>query len=186
MNSRFEWSSSPIGELIFLHESNSTNRQNFENEILRFMKAGRTGQGNFTWTRQDGSQQQMCLSYAPVIVNVMLGMSPDDFSVGVNMSTSLVYSVAVGKPCHEFQKPFDAVEEYIDQALRSIMVIYLVMNVASTLCFIIFAAIVAACIGEWGRRWIGRLIFICGVCLISVCASGESSFAHDKIVIHSN
>jgi hypothetical protein len=78
----------------------------------------------------------------------MLGVSPDDFAAGVKISTSLVYSMAVGKPCDEFKKPFDDVEEYIDQDLRSIMIIYLSMNIAATACFIIFAAVVAASIGE--------------------------------------
>ena len=148
LDSRSEWSSSPIGDLLFLHEPNSTNREKFESEILPQMKSGRTGQSEFTWTLQDGSEQQICLAFAPVITEVMLGMSPDDFAAGVKISTSLVYSVAVGKPCDEFKKPFDDVEEYVDQDLRSIMVVYLSMNIAATVCCIIFAAVVAASIGE--------------------------------------
>jgi hypothetical protein len=148
LDSRSEWSSSPIGDLLFLHEPNLTNRENFETEILPLMKSGRTGQSEFTWTLHDGSEQRICLAFAPVIVEVMLGVSPDDFAAGVKISTSLVYSMAVGKPCDEFKKPFDDVEEYIDQDLRSIMIIYLSMNIAATACFIIFAAVVAASIGE--------------------------------------
>mmetsp|Transcript_13059 Transcript_13059/g.24521 ORF Transcript_13059/g.24521 Transcript_13059/m.24521 type:complete len:113 (+) Transcript_13059:201-539(+) len=112
------------------------------------MKAGKLDQKEFYWTREDGRTEQMCLAFAPVSVLVMLGVDPSDYRAGVKLSDSLVYSMAVGKPCEEMQKPFHTVEDDVNQDLTSIGVIYISMNVAATVLFIFFSAVAAAYIGE--------------------------------------
>jgi hypothetical protein len=142
------WKSAPIGDLIFLYEPNSTNRDYFEEEILALMKDGQRGQKEFSWTKKDGSLEQICLSFAPISVRIMLGMMPDQFEAGVQYFSSLIYSIGVGKPCADIHKPFDTIGVHVNEDLESIGVLYLSITVISTVFFIVFSAVVAAYIGK--------------------------------------
>jgi hypothetical protein len=143
-NKSMEWASSPIGDLLFLHEPDSSNRYEFERQVLPLMKSGAKGQKEFFWTTADGSKELMCLYFAPVSARAILSMAPDDFAAGVKVSNSLVYSIGVGRPCDDIKQPFRTVEDDVNEDLTVNTRVYLAINVTSTVLFIFFSAIAAA------------------------------------------
>lgn len=147
-NKSMAWDSAPIGDLLFLHEPDSSNRDHFEREVLPLMKGGGKGQKDFYWTKSDGSIERICLFFAPVSGRTMLAMAPDDFSVGVKVSDSLVYSVGVGRPCDDIKLPFRTVEDDVNEDLTANRTVYLAINLTSSVLFIVFSAIAAACIAR--------------------------------------
>jgi hypothetical protein len=143
-NKSMAWDSAPIGDLLFAHETNSSNRDYFEREVLPFMKRGEHGHNEFYRTKADGSSECIWLCFAPVTCRSMLATAPDDFSAGVNISDSLVYSIGVGRQCEDIKQAFRTVEDDVDEALTESTAVYLAINLTSTALFIVFSAIAAA------------------------------------------
>eukprot|EP00529_Nitzschia_sp_RCC80_P002757 CAMPEP_0113467282 /NCGR_PEP_ID=MMETSP0014_2-20120614/14730_1 /TAXON_ID=2857 /ORGANISM="Nitzschia sp." /LENGTH=1767 /DNA_ID=CAMNT_0000359577 /DNA_START=361 /DNA_END=5664 /DNA_ORIENTATION=+ /assembly_acc=CAM_ASM_000159 len=142
------WKSSPIGDLIFLHEPSPENRQYFDNEILPSMKNGTSGYREFNITNDEGVNALMCLSFAPVSFDVMLPIAPDDYAAGVKKSRALVYSLGVGVPCQNISFPFRKVEGEVRDDLEENLDTYISVNVIATSLFIIFSAFAAAYISR--------------------------------------
>ncbi|KAG7360307.1 hypothetical protein IV203_035406 [Nitzschia inconspicua] len=118
-------------------------KQYFQNEIVSELKAGETGQKQFSINREDGSKEDICLAYAPVTVQILLGTDPRDFGSSVNGSDAFVYSVAVGKPCADFRMPLEKFEDQVNQHIQSIGMIYSILNVVNTFLFVVFAGVAA-------------------------------------------
>lgn len=143
-NKSMEWKSAPIGDHLFVHEADSSNRNYFEREILPLMKTGKTGQVEFNRTTADGSNECIWLSFAPVTGRSLLAVAPDDFSAGVKVSESLVYSIGVGRQCEVIKQAFHTVEGDIDEALNGTRTVYLAINLTATVLFVVFSAVAAA------------------------------------------
>ncbi|KAL3919346.1 MAG: hypothetical protein SGILL_003797 [Bacillariaceae sp.] len=139
------WESSSIGDQLFAYEHFSPkHREKFETEILPAMKAGLASTMKFLRTKSDATEEEICLAFAPISVQVMLGMDPSNFAEGVRTTVSLVYSVGIGRPCSDIKKPFDTVEGDVNQELESIGLVYILINVCATLLFIMFSVVAAA------------------------------------------
>jgi hypothetical protein len=138
------WKSAPIGDLLFLHETTPTNRNYFDEIVLSQMKKGVQGEEQFNVTTQGEGVVLMCLSFAPISVDVMLPVAPDDYAAGVKKSKTLIYSLGVGVPCGDISKPFRKVEDDVEDDLQDNNDIYVAVNVAATSLFIIFSAFAAA------------------------------------------
>jgi hypothetical protein len=144
-----DWRSSPIADLLFPKKDDSGEKKFFQNEVLSELKARKRGQKKFSMRRDDGSREDICLAFAPVVVRILLGMNPGSFEAPVSSSDAFVYSVAVGKPCDDFKTPFETVQTWVNQDLHSIGIIYTTLNVAVTLLFVIFSGVAAMYIGEF-------------------------------------
>lgn len=142
------WKSSPIGDLIFLHESSPANRKSFDDEILPLMKNGTSGYKQFNLTNEDGEMVLTCLSFAPVSVDVMLPIAPDDYAAGVKKSKTQVYSLGVGVPCRAISDPFQKVEAEVENDLDQNLNAYMAVNITATSLFILFSAFAAAYISR--------------------------------------
>ncbi|KAG7350669.1 hypothetical protein IV203_010029 [Nitzschia inconspicua] len=139
-----EWTSSPIADLIFPNDPvDSPEKRYFQSEIVSELKAGGKGQKQFSISREDGSKEDICLAYAPVTVEILLGIDPREFGSSVNSSDAFVYSVAVGKPCADFRMPLEKFEDKVNQHIQSIGMIYSTLNVVNTFLFVVFAGFAA-------------------------------------------
>ena len=113
------WSSAKIEDLIFTNEPDNKNRDYFKEEILPLMKAGNRGNTRFLITNKDGFEDEICLYYTPVKIPLSLGLRPDDFTVGPQTIEQLIYSLGVGKPCDEIKRPYDGVEDAVNDDILS-------------------------------------------------------------------
>ena len=101
----------PIGDLVLQHDCTDlqdvkcTHRREFEN-ILLDMRAGKTGSTSFTRTTATGDIETVYLAYAPVISRDFAPKNSSDFSRGVDLYNSLIFSLAVAEPEQGFLLPF--------------------------------------------------------------------------------
>jgi len=137
------WASEKIEDLIFKSEPNDINRDLFKREVLPLMKAGKRGDTRFLITKKDDLEEEICLYYAPVIVPLGINLRPDDFSSGETMTDHLIYSLGVGKPCDEIKRPYDVVEDAVNEDMLSQQEIFIAIIVSSTVFFIIFSVFAA-------------------------------------------
>jgi hypothetical protein len=148
-NEAEDWRSSPITDLLFPNEDDSVEKNFFQTAVLPDLKDGKRGLKKFSMTKEDGSQEYVCLAFAAVVVRTLLGVSPSSFEAPVRGSDALVYSVAVGKPCADFKIPFETVKDLVNQDLQSTAIIYTTLNVVVTLFFVVFSGVTAMYIGEF-------------------------------------
>jgi len=113
------WASAKIEELIFVNEPDDVNCDYFKQEVLPLMKAGKRGNTSFPITNKDGMGEEICLYYTPVMMPISVGLRPDDFTVGINTTEYMIYSLGVGKPCDEIKRPYDGVEDAVNHDMHS-------------------------------------------------------------------
>jgi len=136
--------SSSIVDLLFLYDrKDSDYRKRFETEVLAPMKRGEKGAKEFTRTKADGSAETLLLSYAPVYERVLLPLSPDDFSRGVEVSQVLLYSVGVAKNVDEMHVPFHEIEDDVNAELGNLRLVYVLVTIIMSLLFTAFSCIVS-------------------------------------------
>ena len=87
--------STPILELIVPEDSNGTRNFNEFNDVVARMDNGESGSVLFTRTR-NGKEEKVFLAFAPVNVRVLRPLDHRYFAAGTNMSTNLIYGLAVG------------------------------------------------------------------------------------------
>ena len=114
------WSSAKIGDLLFSNEPNDINRDYFEENVLPLMRAGERGNTSFSYTKEDGFEEQICLYFSPVKIPMVIAKEPDDFTAATKVSEYLVYSIGAGKPCNEIKRPYDGVEDAVNEDLMSL------------------------------------------------------------------
>lgn len=113
------WASAKIEDLIFENEPDDVNRNYFKQEVLPLMKAGERGNTSFSIMNQDGLEEEICLYYTPVKIPLSIGVRPDDFTFGKKTTEHVLYSLGVGKPCDEIKRPYDGVEDAVNNDLLS-------------------------------------------------------------------
>ena len=111
--------SDKIGDFLFSNEPNDINRDYFEQKVLPLMKAGNRGNARFFFTKEDDSEEEICLYYTPVNIPLVLGLRPDDFTIGTKTTTNLIYSLGIGKPCDEIKSLYDGVEDAVNKDTMS-------------------------------------------------------------------
>jgi hypothetical protein len=112
--------SAKIGDFLLPNEPNDFNRDHFGEHVLPLMKKGERGDTHFSFTKEDGSEEKICLYFSPIKIPIMVGTSPDDFTAGTKSSEHLIYSLGIGKPCHEIKRPYDGVEDAVNEDLMSL------------------------------------------------------------------
>lgn len=144
------WESSPIADLVFSKESTTpTEKLFFETDILPQLKGGSRGQTSFRMKGDDGMIEEICLSFAPVTVQILLGVDPSTFGSSVKGSDAFVYSVAVGKPCSDFQRPLEKFEKFVNEEMAFRGAIYSILNMVITFLFVIFSGVAAVYISKF-------------------------------------
>ena len=113
------WGSAKIGDFLFLNEPDDSNRDYFEQQVLPLMKAGERGNTTFLFTKEDGSDEEICLYFTPVKIPLLLGLRPNDFTIGAKTTKHLIYSLGVGKPCNEIKRPYDGVEDAVNEDMMN-------------------------------------------------------------------
>eukprot|EP00537_Pseudo-nitzschia_pungens_P004689 CAMPEP_0172374480 /NCGR_PEP_ID=MMETSP1060-20121228/55972_1 /TAXON_ID=37318 /ORGANISM="Pseudo-nitzschia pungens, Strain cf. cingulata" /LENGTH=2064 /DNA_ID=CAMNT_0013101175 /DNA_START=277 /DNA_END=6471 /DNA_ORIENTATION=+ len=137
------WASMNVDDHIFKNEPNDSNRNYFNKEILPRMKSGERGNSRFYFTNEDGLEEEICLYYAPVKIQLLLGLEPDDFASGRKVTEHMIYSLGAGKPCDEIKRPYDGVEDEINDDQMRLQSIFVAIIVSSTMGFIIFSVFAA-------------------------------------------
>jgi hypothetical protein len=114
-----ELASAKIEDLIFRNELDDANRDRFKLEILPLMKAGERGDTRFSITKDNGVEEEICLYYTPIKIPITIGLRPDDFTSGHESIEHLIYSLGIGKPCDEIKRPYDGVEDLVNEDMVS-------------------------------------------------------------------
>eukprot|EP00751_Fragilariopsis_kerguelensis_P019042 CAMPEP_0170835490 /NCGR_PEP_ID=MMETSP0734-20130129/1610_1 /TAXON_ID=186038 /ORGANISM="Fragilariopsis kerguelensis, Strain L26-C5" /LENGTH=939 /DNA_ID=CAMNT_0011202311 /DNA_START=88 /DNA_END=2904 /DNA_ORIENTATION=- len=135
------WSSAKIGDLLFSNEPNDINRDYFEENVLPLMKAGERGNVSFSYTKEDESEEKICLYFSPVKIPMVVAKEPADFTAATKVSEYLVYSIGAGKPCDEIKRPYDGVEDAVNEDLMSLQHIFVLIIILSTVFFVIFSVV---------------------------------------------
>jgi len=118
------WTESAIGELLFVNETDSTNRNIFETKVLPKMKSGENGTDVFNLT-YEGSIETVKIAFQPVEARVLLPLDPSDLARGANSSKILVYSIGVAVRESDFWLPWSQIEDDIMDDLEQLRCIYL-------------------------------------------------------------
>jgi len=139
-----DWESASILDLLFAYDGEGTqNRAHFEQCCLSPMKNGTSGLKEFSRHQQDGTFEHLIIAFAPVYERVVLPISPDDFSRGVNISKVLLYSVGIVRHSEDMRAPFQEIEGDIKSQLDNIKTIYIVLTAIVAVLFTAFACIVS-------------------------------------------
>jgi HAMP domain-containing protein len=139
-NNTQPWMSASIVDLLFqFDEEGSQNREYFRNEILPRMRNGEKGCVRFKRNLDDGGEQVLILAFYPVFVRELSIVDPSDFGRGAITSGKLVYSVGIFACEGNMRMPFEAIEEDVDQDLRSKATLYFALVAAATFVFTVFA-----------------------------------------------
>lgn len=121
----WNWTESPIGELLFVNETeSSTNRHVFETEVLSRMKSGDNGTAVFKLS-YEGSIETVKIAFQPVEARVLLPLDPSDLARGANSSKILVYSIGIAVRESDFFLPWSQIEDDIMDDLEQLRCIYL-------------------------------------------------------------
>jgi hypothetical protein len=112
-------SSMPIQDVIlpFDKKPNSTNRLAFT-DIIASMKMGMSGNSTITRTESDGAQETSLLVYTPVNINSSKAAHPNDYSRGIIVSQTHVYSIAVASDWKDINRSFDQIQAHVVSSLR--------------------------------------------------------------------
>jgi hypothetical protein len=137
------WEPAQIGDLLFLHEGKtSANRQEFENKILKRMKAGENGVEYFVRRTDDGQTETLKLAFAPVKARVLLPADPSDFSRGVIPSKLLVYSIGIAYGEDSIEEPWESIADHVYWNLDHLRTIYISVIVSVCILFAVFSCMV--------------------------------------------
>lgn len=136
--------SPPIQELVLPCDvSSSENRRFFEEVVLIEMKNGNSSGTKFRRTAvlENGScdmvEEEMFISYQPVVIRESYPLRPDDFARGVNVSDKLTASLGFIVPTEELNSPFHVIEDQVDDDInRSIAI--LIGVIAATAAVVTF------------------------------------------------
>jgi len=138
------WESASILDLLFMYDPPGSHfRLDFEQRILAKMKNGTEHLEEFGRTKKDGKAEHLVIAFAPVYQRVLLPLSPDDFSRGVEVSQVLLYSVGMIRRVDEIHAPFREIEDDIKRELDDIRTVYVVVTAFVALIFTAYACLVS-------------------------------------------
>ena len=138
----------PIEDVLFPLQNNSdssnlNHREDFLNSVLPRMKAGEIDIMESMFLKEDGSADNFYVAFAPVTYNILNINDPSDFSQGVNMSTDVIYSVAIGESITTIKSQFYSVQDQMREELLSVVSIYAGVIAAVSFSYIIFCIFVS-------------------------------------------
>lgn len=122
----------PIGNLVLPHDDpESENRRKFEEDVLSKMRTGDIFYDLFTRINQEGLEEELYITFAPVYMSSLTGANHSDFAAGVIPSLSHVYSVGFGITKNDLELVFEAVEKNVQSEIDEVFYISLALIIAS-------------------------------------------------------
>lgn len=106
-------------------------------QILKDMKAGKNGTEEFTRIGADGKDEDIYISYAPVVVKTFAPVDASDFSRGVSKSEYLLYSLAFAEYEDAMLAQFHEIEDDID-AQFYITLAVLCLTIVLSIGFVVY------------------------------------------------
>jgi hypothetical protein len=104
--------SPPIEQLVLPYDTEDSHvRKNFSTTVIAAMKAGESGTSTFFRTDEHGTLKTYYIAYASVETQTLRSVMSSDFSRGVDVFTSLIYSVGVAIPEEDLSASFMQIEE---------------------------------------------------------------------------
>lgn len=138
-----EWKSADILDLLFQNESStSSNREGFE-DTLQAMKLGLSGVTEYARQAEGEPERLSVLAYRPVYARTYQALSPDDFARGVNVSRSLVYTVAISAWDEKLRRPFLDIEEEVFDNLEHLRTLYIALVAVISALLAMYACLVS-------------------------------------------
>lgn len=140
----------PIADLVLPNDPECTGTACEEGfyEILGKMKAGQNGTENFIRVGEDGSNEQIYISYAPVVVNTYTPVDSSDFSRGVFMSPYLLYSLAFAENEDKMLAEFFEIEDDIDTQFYITLAVLCLTIVVSTIFVVYISNVITVSMTE--------------------------------------
>jgi hypothetical protein len=155
-----------IGDLMLPYDHvNSSNRMNFD-KIVGRMKEGKSCLQNFTRTTmlslEDGSpvvdEETIWVAYNPVHIRALDAVQGDDYSRGLRLHTSLVYSLGVGRTSASIERPFQIFKDVAAQPLTRNLAVYIAVTTLISLVAMAVVCRVSVCWSGFASPRSGRLL----------------------------
>jgi hypothetical protein len=139
-----DWVAAPIGDLLFnVSNTDPSYRTYFDSKVLPLMKNGTFATVEFDRPANDGGSERLVMAVAPVRARVLKSLASDDFSRGVEVSTTHLYSVGVMRSQYTMHSPFDQAAAEVESQLGKLQMIYIISTVLISLAFVVFSCIVS-------------------------------------------
>jgi hypothetical protein len=135
------WSSAKMIDLLFPADdySDSRERQTFEEDFLQPMKEGKAGTGTFRRTDKGGNEEIFTMSYYPVYQRYLRPVNSANMSGGVLVERRQIYSIGIASYDDELELAFQDVKDDLDNDLRRLAIIDIVLAVVLASLFAAFA-----------------------------------------------
>lgn len=131
-----------IVDVVLPHDGEDSEHRKDFSVIVERMKSGDVGEEKFTRTLEDGQEQTLMLSFAPVYARVLDPVQPDDFSRGATVSRVLLYSIGKARADETLMAPFRAIKGDISENLKIVTIIYLCsVAVVTFFCVVVTAKV---------------------------------------------
>jgi hypothetical protein len=133
--------SKPIAELVLPNEPTCEGEACEKGfyAILKDMKAGSNGTRRFTRMADDGSEEAIHISYAPVVVKTFAAVDGSDFGRGVFKSDYLLYSLAFAEYEDAMLDQFQAIQSDIDSQFYITIAVLCITIILSTAFIVYFS-----------------------------------------------
>jgi hypothetical protein len=135
----------PVGDVVLPYDSrDSTNRRDFDENIVKQMKSGALGSKHFTRTEEGGKQQKYVMAYAPITLRTLNVPRPDDYTEGVTNLTEFVFSLGVARLNENLNAPFQEIQDDVKKELHSLLLLYLCLVVVLIVCLSVCTSMVSS------------------------------------------
>lgn len=117
-------------------------RRAFQEDVLTRMKSGETDIIRGTFLDKEGNLDAYYMAFAPVTYRLLAPLDPTDFAAGVNVTTDITYSVAIGESISNIKAPFYDVQDKTTEDLFTLRSTFVAVVALVTLFYIIFIVVV--------------------------------------------
>ena len=132
----------PITDVVLPYDYGLSNTRDVFLGAVRKMKAGESGDIDFVRTNLDGSMEHVRMAYAPVYARGVSAVAADDLDRGVKAKDVLLYSVGIARLHETITRPFDEVEDDINDGLAVLALVYLLLvGIVSLVCIVLTAKV---------------------------------------------
>jgi hypothetical protein len=112
---------------------NSSNRIHFREKVVERMRRGLDYYTRFTRTKANGEQQDLYMTYAPVMLRSLRAINHSDFSAGVEARDSLVYALGFGIATSDLAFAYQEVKDKVNRDIDQVTYISLALIIGALL-----------------------------------------------------
>lgn len=115
-------------DLFLQHDDlHSTNRLVFDG-ILKQMTEGRTGTVQFSRKNADRTEEQLQISFVPVVAHTLRAAQPEEYSKGAKQESIQLYSLGIVRLVETLEQPFTTSKVASDNQLKTISITVVSVN----------------------------------------------------------